>query len=409
MSAYAFDTVISGGDVVDPGSGMVGRFDIGILNGRITAVSPQIDPVTARRRIDATGKIVTAGLVDLHTHVYWGASFWGIEADPVAARTGVTTWIDVGTAGSYSFPGFREWIVGGSRSRIYSMLNLSSIGLIAPTWELANPDYWDVGLATEVVERNRDVILGIKVRIDRNTCRGVGIEPMKRARELADRVGLPLMTHIGTAPPTIDELVPYLRPGDILTHCFTWQDMGILGDDGKVLPEIARLQRDGLILDVGHGTGSFGFNVAEAMLADGILPDCISTDIHQMAAQGPMFDMPTTLSKFLALGMSLPDVIERATVRPARAVGLDHLGTLAVGSAADVAIFRLDDGEFSWYDVRMHERGGNRQLVNELTMIDGREMPKLPEREPHFWATLPEGQQPIHFVPGPGKKVGTSS
>ncbi|MEJ7839512.1 MAG: amidohydrolase/deacetylase family metallohydrolase [Thermomicrobiales bacterium] len=409
MSDYAFDTVISGGEVVDPGSGAIGKFDVGILNGRIAAVSPQLDATTARRRIDATGKIVTAGLVDLHTHVYWGASFWGIEADPVAARTGVTTWIDVGTAGSYSFPGFREWIVGGSRSRIYSMLNLSSIGLIAPTWELANPDYWDVGLATEVVERNRDVILGIKVRIDRNTCRGVGIEPMKRARELADRVGLPLMTHIGTAPPTIDELIPYLRPGDILTHCFTWQDMGILGDDGKVLPEIAQLQRDGLVLDVGHGTGSFGFNVAEAMLADGILPDCISTDIHQMAAQGPMFDMPTTLSKFLALGMSLPDVIERATVRPARAVGLDHLGTLAVDSPADVAIFRLDDGEFSFYDVRMHERDGNRQLVNELTMIDGREMPKLPEREPHFWAKLPEGQQPIHFVPGPGKKVGTSS
>lgn len=409
MSGYLFDTVITGGEVIDPGSDTVGRFDVGILNGRISAVATQLDPTTARRQIDATGKIVTAGLVDLHTHVYWGASYWGIEADPVAARTGVTTWIDVGTAGSYSFPGFREWIVGGSRSRIYSMLNLSSIGLIAPTWELTNPDYWDVDLAAEVVERNRDVILGIKVRIDKNTCRGVGIEPMKRARELADRVGLPLMTHIGTAPPTIDELVPYLRPGDILTHCFTWQDMGILGDNGKIRPEIAQLQRDGLILDVGHGTGSFGFNVAEAMLADGILPDCISTDIHQMAAQGPMFDMPTTLSKFLALGMSLPDVIERATVRPARAVGLDHLGTLAVDSPADVAIFRLDEGEFSYYDVQMHERDGNRQLVNELTMIDGREMPKIPERETHFWAKLPEEQQPIHFVPGAGKKVGPAT
>ena len=405
MAEVQFDTVITGGEVIDPGSGVVGKFDIGILDGRIAAVAPGLEATSARKQIDASGKIVTAGLVDLHTHVYWGASFWGIEADPIAARTGVTTWIDVGTAGSYSFPGFKEWIVGPSTARIYSFLNLSSIGLIAQTGELANPDYWDVELAAEMVERNRDVILGIKVRIDRNTCRGVGIEPMKRARELADRVGLPLMTHIGTAPPTIAELIPYLRPGDILTHCFTWQDMGIIGEDGKVRPEIARLQKDGLILDVGHGTGSFGFDVAEAMMTQGILPDCISTDIHQMAIQGPMFDLPTTISKFLSLGMSLPDAIERTTVRPARAVGLDHLGTLAVGSVADIAIFRLEDGDFSYYDVKLDERGGTKQLVNELTMIDGQELPKLPERELHFWAKLPEGQQPIHFVPGPGSKI----
>jgi dihydroorotase len=409
MSEYRFDTVITGGEVIDPGSGKVGKFNIGILNSKIETVEAGLPSTSGRHHVDASGKIVTAGLVDLHTHVYWGASFWGIEADPVAARTGVTTWIDVGTAGSYSFPGFREWIIEPSTARIYSMLNLSSIGLIAQTGELANPDYWDVELAAEVVERNRDVILGIKVRIDRNTCRGVGIEPMKRARELADRVGLPLMTHIGTAPPTIEELVPHLRPGDILTHCFTWQDMGIMDESGKIRSEIAQLQRDGLILDVGHGTGSFGFDVAEAMMAQGILPDCISTDIHQMAVQGPMFDLPTTLSKFLSLGMSLPDVIERATVNPAKAIGLDHLGTLAPGSPADIAIFRMDDGEFSYYDVKMDERNGSKQLVNELTMIDGHELPKLPERELHFWAKLPEGQQPIHFVPGPGKKLTESA
>jgi dihydroorotase len=408
MTGYQFDTVITGGEVIDPGSGKIGQFDIAIHDGLIAAVEAGIDPGTARHHIDAGGKHVTPGLVDLHTHVYWGATYWGIEADPVAARSGVTTWVDVGSAGAYSFPGFREWISGPSMSRIYSLLNLSSIGLIAPTWELSNPDYLDVELAAEVVERNRDVILGIKARIDKNTCRGVGIEPMRKARELADRVGLPLMVHIGTAPPTIEELIPYLRPGDILTHCFTWQDMGIMGPDGKIRPEIAQLQKDGLILDVGHGTGSFGFEVAEAMLAQGILPDCISTDIHQLAQQGPMFDMPTTLSKFLSLGMSLPDVIDRATVRPARAVGLDHLGTLAPGSLADVAIFRLETGEFSYYDVQMEQRPGDVRLVNELTLLGGHEMPKLPERETHFWAKLPEYQASIRLATTPGSRVPTS-
>jgi dihydroorotase len=407
--AQQFDTVITGGEVIDPGTNTVGKFDVGIRDGRIAAVTPMLSPAAGKRHIDATGKYVTPGLVDLHTHVYWGATYWGIEADPVAARTGVTSWVDVGSAGGYSFPGFREYIVKRNKSRIYAMLNLSSIGLIAPTWELANPDYWDVDLAAEIVERNRDVIVGIKVRIDRNTCRGVGIEPMKKARELADRVGLPLMTHIGSAPPTIEELIPLLRPGDILTHCFTWQDMGIMGEDGKVRPEIAQLQKDGLILDIGHGTGSFGFDVAEAMMAQGIVPDCISTDIHQMAVQGPMFDLPTTLSKFLALGMSLPDAIQRATINPARAARLEGAGTLAPGAAADLAIFRLETGDYTFYDVKMNDRAGGQRLVNELTMLEGEELPKLPEREIHFWASLPEGQQPIHLAKNPGQRVPTST
>ena len=408
----AYDLLIAGGHVVDPATHRSGRFDIAVREGRVAAVAARIDPGSARRVVDAVGQVVTPGLVDLHTHVYWGATYWGIEADPVAARSGVTTWLDVGSAGSYSFPGFREYIVNPARTRIFALLNLSSIGLIAPTWELSNPDYWDVGLAAEVVERNRDIILGIKVRIDCRTTRGVGIEPMKRARELADRVGLPLMTHIGTAPPSIAELIPYLRPGDILTHCFTWQDMGIFREDGHVRPEIRALQEQGLILDIGHGTGSFGYDVAEKMMADGILPDTISTDIHQLAVQGPAFDMPTTLSKFLNLGMSLEDVIARATINPARAIRLDqerHLGSLAVGAPADIALFRLEEGAFTYYDVRMAAREGRWRLVNTATFVDGHELPRVPEREPHFWAELPDAQKPILHAGGPGARVPDAS
>ncbi|MGI8485356.1 MAG: amidohydrolase/deacetylase family metallohydrolase [Thermomicrobiales bacterium] len=402
---YQYDSVITGGELVDPGAGNIGRFDVAMLNGKVAAVEPSILATAGRRHIDASGQIVTPGLVDLHTHVYWGATYWGIEPDPVAARSGVTTWLDVGSAGGYSFPGFREYIVKPSKVKVYSLLNLSSIGLIAPTWELANPDYWDVDLAAEVVERNRDVILGIKVRIDSNTTRGQGIAPMARARELADQVGLPLMTHIGIAPPTMEELLPYLRPGDILTHCFTSHNMGIADKSGKVRPEIKRLQEEGMILDVGHGTGSFGFAIAESMLEQGILPDVISTDIHQMAVQGPMFDLPTTLSKFLNLGMTLPQVVACATINAARAVHLHHVGTLAIGNPADVALFRIEDGDHTFYDAQMNPRQGRKQLVNTMTIVDGQELPRMEERPIHFWATLPEAQQPITYTPGPGHKV----
>jgi len=396
---HTYDTVITGGDVIDPGANTVGRFDVAILDGVIAAVEPDIPVGRARRRIDASGQIVTPGLVDLHTHVYWGATYWGIEPDPVAARTGVTTWIDVGSAGGYSFPGLREYIIEPSDVRVYALLNLSSIGLVAPTYELANPDYWDLDLAAGVIERNRDVILGIKARIDRRTTRGVGIEPLARARELADRVGLPLMTHIGMSPPSIGEVIPHLRPGDILTHCFTWQDMAIAQPDGTVLPEIRQLQEAGLILDVGHGTGSFGYEIAESMIAQGIRPNVISSDIHQLAVQGPMFDLPTTLSKFLNLGMSLPEVIACATVNAARAVRLDHVGTLAVGKPADIALFRIEEGDYRFYDVRMHERSGDKLLVNTMTLVGGHLLPQREERARHFWAVVPEIQRGMR-VPG---------
>lgn len=393
-----YDLVISGGQVVDPRAGLLGDLDLAIVDGRIAAVEAEISPSRARRTMDARGQIVTPGLVDLHTHIYWGVTYWGIEADPVAARTGVTTWLDVGSAGSFSFPGFRRYVAEPTRARVFALLNLSSIGLIAPSWEFANLDYCDIELAAQMVEANRDLILGIKARIDANTTRGVGIRPLALARELADRVGLPLMTHIGWGPPSIDEVAEHLRPGDILTHCCTGGDMRILGQDGVPHAEIMRLREQGLILDIGHGTGSFSYEVAEGMLERGIIPDVISSDIHQLSVQGPMFDLPTTLSKFLNLGLSLSDVIERATARPAAAMGRPDLGTLRPGSVADIALFRLEEGEFTFFDVTMNARRGWTRLVNTATLIDGEELPRAPEREPALWAELPVHQRPIMTI-----------
>jgi len=397
------ETLIRGGEVVDPGAGLQGRLDVAIAGGKVVAVEADIDPSRADQVIDATGQYVTPGLIDLHTHVYWGATYWGIEPDPVAARSGVTTWLDVGSSGAYSFPGLRRYVIEASKARVYALLNLSAIGLIAPTYEFANPDYWDVELAATIIEMNRDVILGIKARIDRNTTRGVGVAPLAKARELADLVGLPLMVHIGQGPPTLDEVVEHLRPGDILTHCFTGHDMRIYGEDGNIHPRIKELHDQGLILDIGHGAGSFSFETAEKMLAKGILPDVISTDIHQIAIQGPMFDMPTTLSKFLLLGMSLPEVIERATSRPAAAMRTPHLGSLKPGSPADVALFRIEEGDFTFQDIFMNERKGTKRLINTLTMVNGEVLPRVEERPLQPWATLPPWQngKVIPLVPVP--------
>ncbi len=394
-SEKRFETIITGGHVVDSGAGIGGRRDIGIAGGRVTSIEPTLDPAHAARVVDARGQIVAPGLVDLHTHVYWGVTYWGIEADPVAARSGVTTWIDVGSAGAYSFPGFRRYIIEPSRARIYAFLNLSVIGLIARTWEFANLDYCDVELAAQIVDAHRDVILGVKARIDQLTTRGVGIRPLQLARELADRVNLPLMVHIGNGPPAIGEIVELLRPGDILTHCFTGGNHRILDADGHVRADVKALRERGLVLDIGHGTGSFSYEVTERLLDQGFLPDVISSDIHQLSVQGPMFDLPTTLSKFLNLGMSLDDVIERATTRPAAALRRPDLGTLRPGSRADIALFRIEGGEYAFYDVAMNRRGGTRRLVNTLTLIDGEPLPRTLERAPHVWAVLPEHQRPI--------------
>jgi len=399
----AYETVIKGGRVIDPALGVDNTLDVAIAGGKIAEIAANIDAADAHV-IDAAGQVVTPGLIDLHTHIYWGVTYWGIEPDPVAAKTGVTTWLDVGSAGGYTFPGFRRYVAEPSKVRVFALLNLSAIGLVASSWELSNLDYCDVDLAATMVEANRDLILGIKARIDRNTTRGTGIRPLELARELADRVDLPLMVHIGAGPPTIDEVAHLLRPGDILTHCFTGGDMRILDADGKINPTIRELQERGLVLDIGHGTGSFSFETTDAMLAQGILPDVISSDIHQMARLGPMFDLPTTLSKFLNLGLSLSDTIDRATARPAAAMRRPDLGTLAVGSHADIALWRIEEGDYTFYDVDLSARTGTTRLVNTLTMVGGEPVSEQPELPMHPWTKLPERQHPV-IGKQPGERV----
>lgn len=395
-----FDLLIKNGTVVDPGAANAdrrrGQFDIGINRNRIAAVDTNIPKTAARRVIDATDQYVTAGLVDLHTHVYHSATCWGIRADPIAARSGVTTWLDVGSAGAYNFPGFREFIVQPAVSRIFGLLNISSIGLTAPTWELSNVNYLDVDLCAKMIDLNTDILLGVKVRIDALTTSGTGVEGLRRGIEVAEACQVPVMAHIGKSPPSLEEVVTLLRPGDILTHCFTGNNMRIIDDAGALLDVAKQAWDRGVVMDIGHGAGSFSFETAEAMYSAGYQPDVISSDIHQFSVHGPLFDMPTCMSKFLALGMSLDEVVAASTVRPAEVMGMaDEVGTLNPGALADVALWQLAEGDFTLYDVHMNARQSKQLLRNTCTIINGRELPHASDDPPMPWIELTESQQAL--------------
>ena len=329
-----FDLVIRGGEVVDPGGGREGRLDVAVKRGLIAAVEREIPADAAFTTVDATGLYVTPGLVDLHTHIFRKVTYWGIDPDPVASRSGVTTWNDAGSAGALTLPGLREFIVDPARVRITAFLNISNIGLVSDNFECANLAYLDVDLFRRLVDRNRDLVIGVKVRMGTPTVGDNGLEPLRRARRAADECGLPLMVHIAFGPPEVDDVLELMRPGDILTHCFTGLTMKLLDERGRIRDSAQRAWDSGIVMDIGHGMGSFSFETAEALLAAGRRPDVISTDLHQMSINGPAYDMPTCMSKFLQLGMSLRDVVAATTSRPAevpRARARDRNAAAGVG------------------------------------------------------------------------------
>jgi dihydroorotase len=384
-----FDLLIRGGEVVDPASGYSGVLDVALQGGTIAAVDREIPAESAALVVDAAGRVVTPGLVDLHTHVYRGVTYWGVDADALAASSGVTTWIDAGSAGALTLPGFREFIVEPATVRIRPFLNVSSVGLVAENHELANLAHVDVDLCRRLVELNRDLVVGVKVRMGTPTVGAHGVEPLRRALRVADECALPLMVHIASAPPGIDKVLGLMRPGDVLTHCFTGQSMKIVDVDGRLLEAARRAWDAGVIMDVGHGAGSFSFATSEALLASGRRPDVISTDAHQLSVRGPMIDLPTCMSKFLALGMSLPEVVRAATSRPAEVLGLEA-GTLRPGAPADVTVLTRGHGRFTFSDVEGDVREGRELLRCEQTIVAGQPLERRPAPPPAPWVVSDE-------------------
>lgn len=372
-----YDVTIKGGRLIDPGQGLDGNFDVGIKDGRVAAIEPTIAAESGGDPIEASGQIVTPGLVDLHTHVYWGATIWGIDVNQIAPVTGTTTFVDAGTAGAYTFPGLRKFIIEPATPQVLAYMNISSIGLAHFTYEVSNLSYADPDVAVAAAENNRDYIVGIKARIDALTTGEHGVVPLRRAVEAAEALRLPVMVHIGRQPPELSDILGLMRPGDVLTHCYTGGPgkNQLLDDEGRVHDFVLGAISDGIVLDIGHGWGSFSYESAERLLDQGVVPDAISTDVHQFSVAGPMRDMPTTMSKFLNLGMSLPEVVEKTTVGPARAIGRD-IGTLKVGQPADVAAFELHEGEFEFGDATGARRMGRLKLENAWTMVAGKVLPE---------------------------------
>ena len=355
--------------------------DLAIRDGLIAAVGPDL-PRDAHRIVDVTGRLITPGLIDAHTHV--GPGYWGIDPDPIAWYSGVTTWVDAGSAGAYTVAGLRR-VAETASVRVRALLNISAVGLAGRTGESRDLANCDVPLAIDAILAHRDLFHGVKVRIDAETVGANGVEPLRRGLAAAEACGVPVMAHIGAAPPRLDEVLDLLRPGDLVTHCSS----GIAAPLG---PAVRAAADRGVLLDLGHGSGGFAFDVLEAQLDAGLRPYTVSTDLHARSLHGPVFDLPTTMAKLLAVGVPLPEVVAAATAHPARALGLPG-GSLTVGGPADFAIFEVREEPLTVVDAHRQTRTSPIRLINEGTYVGGRLLtPRLPA-PPAAWIPLTDAQR----------------
>jgi dihydroorotase len=369
-----YDLVILGGRVIDPGQGLDGRYDVAFRDGKVVEVAPRIEPARAET-ITADGALVVPGLIDLHTHVYWGATSLSVRPEPVARRSGATTLVDAGSAGAGNFHGFREFVIERSPIRILPYLNISFAGIFAFSKSVMMGETSDVRLldareCLEVARQHRDLIVGIKVRVGRNTSEAHGVFPIELAVEVAEELALPVMAHIDFPPPRRRDMLDRLRPGDVLTHCFRpFPNAPVLR--GEVRTEMLEARERGVLFDLGHGMGGFGFASTRPMLEAGFLPDVISSDVHVLCEHGPAFDLLHTMSKLHCLGMALPEVIRAATVRPAEALRRPELGTLAPGAVGDAAVLDVVEGSFDYVDVLGEHLAGERRLEVRHVIVGG--------------------------------------
>jgi dihydroorotase len=372
-----FDLVLRGGRVVDPSQKLDAVTDVAFSGGKVAMVGKalKVDPGTDVR--DVSGYIVTPGLIDLHTHVYWGGTSIGIDAEEFCRTSGVTTAIDTGSAGPGNFAGFRKHVIEPSQVRILAYLHISHAGIYGYSHRVMVGESEEIRLmnpidAVEVADANRDLIVGIKVRVGRNSSGTSGIVPLQIALEAANEVGMPLMCHIDHPPPSYEEVVSLLRPGDVLTHAFRPFPNSPATAQGTVKKVVLEARERGVFFDIGHGKGSFAFKTARAMLANGFYPDTISSDIHILCINGPAFDQVTTMSKFLCMGMSFPDVVAASTVNAAMALRRPELGSLKPGSVGDATLLSIREGKFDYVDVVGEHLIGDRKIASEGVVIGGR-------------------------------------
>jgi len=372
FSNVPHEVLLRQGHVIDPSQGLDQVQDVRFLNGVVAEIGLNLTAGVDADVRNVAGMIVTPGLIDLHTHVYWGGTSIGVDPIALARQSSTATLVDAGTSGAGNLLGFRKHVIEPSAPlRILPLLNISFPGIFAFSrtvrmGECEDLRLLDMNSCISVAREHADLVVGIKVRVGRGSSGTRGVAPLDMAIEVAEVLGLPVMAHIDYIPPTRTEVLSRLRKGDILTHCFKPPPNAPTTPAGAVRGEVQDALDRGVIFDIGHGGGSCSFATSRAMLKAGIQPDVISSDVHLLSANGPAIDLLHTLAKFHVLGMSLYDVVACATVNAARAIRRPALGTLKPGVGADASIFKVLDqptlykdaaGESLLGDIRFEAQG----------------------------------------------------
>ena len=365
----SYSLVLRNGHVIDPSQDLDRVTDVAIQDGKIAAVGDALDPGLEEE--DLRGRYVCPGLIDLHGH-WWEGSSFGIDPD-ICLNHGVTTAIDAGTTGHINFSVFRRNQASAATVQVLAFVNISSIGIPTPlVGELEDIRFARPLETARVIEANRDLCLGVKIREGSMTGKH-GIEALEKAIEAATSTRVPIMVHISKGAET-RRVLPKLRPGDIVTHCFQGRGDGIFEEGCRhLLPEVLAARKEGVLFDIGHGAGSFSWEAARKGFEHFFYPDTISTDLHRFSIARWAFDMPTVMSKFLHLGMSLPDVILKSTRTPAKAIAKgNELGTLKPGTVADLFAFEIEEGHFPLEDTHLRTEHASRRIKPALTIKHGR-------------------------------------